>query len=191
MAVVTGKVPEGEWLGVAFFRGDMGVIADDLVMAATMGAFVHCEVVRGRGRQVHRVYTSFQEGGGFLPSSSRPSPPTWAMFAIPVANPAGVHAAILSLLALNLPYNSRDLWQCCFKAMLPWETELDCDRPETWRQSGVFCSQVALLLLRRFARSGDIVLPADTRALVEATHSRGCSPNTLFGLLSRACPRVF
>ena len=69
--------------------------------------------------------------------------------------------------------------------------EHDCERPETWRQSGVFCSQVALLLLRAFARHGHIVLPADTRALVEATHSRGCSPNTLFGLLSRACPRVF
>jgi hypothetical protein len=137
------------------------------------------------------VYTSFDAGGGFLPSANRPSAPHWAMFAIPVTNPAAVHATLLTVLSLNLPYNRKDLWQCWFKAMLPWETELDCERPETWRQSGVFCSQVALLLLRAFARHGHIVLPADTRALVEATHSRGCSPNTLFGLLSRACPRVF
>ena len=191
MACATGKVPEGEWLGVAFYRGDLKDVGDDLVMAATMGAYVHCELVRGRGRGVQRVYTSFQAGGGFVPSVSRPALPNWALFVVPVTDQGAVHAVILEVLALKLPYNSKDLWQCWFKAMLPWETELDCERPESWRQSGVFCSQVALQLLRRFARTGAISLPADTRALVEATHSRGCSPNTLFGLLSRACPRVF
>jgi hypothetical protein len=191
MAVITGKVPEGEWLGVAFSRGRMGRLHDDVVMAATLGAYVHCEVLRGRGREVTRVYTSFDAGGGFIVSANRPAPPHWALFAIPVVNPDAVHATVLTVLSLKLPYNSRDLWQCWFKAMLPWETELDCEHPESWKQSGVFCSQVALLLLRLFARRGDIALPADTRALVEATHSRGCSPNTLFGLLSRACLRVF
>jgi len=188
---MTGTLPEGDWLGVAFYKGSYSSMYDDLVMAATLGTFVHCELLRGRGRSVCQAYSSFNPRGGFILSPNRPSPAHWALFAIPVDNPRAVHATILSVLALNLPYNSRDLWQCCFKAMLPWETELDCDRPATWQTSGVFCSQVALLLLRAFARRGDITLPADTQALVEATHSRGCSPNTLFWLLSRACRRVF
>ena len=125
MAVITGKVPEGEWLGVAFSRGRMGRLHDDVVMAATLGAYVHCEVLRGRGREVTRVYTSFDAGGGFIVSANRPAPPHWALFAIPVVNPDAVHATVLTVLSLKLPYNSRDLWQCWFKAMLPWETELD------------------------------------------------------------------
>lgn len=185
------KIPEGDWIGVAFERGRIREVNDDLIMAATMGAFVHCELMRGKGQRVFQVYTSFNAAGGFVLSENKPLPPQWALFVFPVTNPSAVHATILSVLALNLPYNSTDLWQCCFKAMLAWESELDCERPETWRHSGVFCSQVALLLLRAFARRGHIVLPADTRDLIEATHSRGCSPNTLFWLLSRSCQRVF
>lgn len=180
----------GDWLGVAFRRGNKRELYDDLVMGATWGGWVHCEVVRGKG-PTGSAYAALEGRGGFLPSPNRHEPPGWALFAVPVRDAAAVHAAMLGLLALDLPYNSADLWQCCVTALLPWETELDCERPETWRRTGVFCSQVALLLLRRLARQGAVVLPADTRALVEAAHSRGCSPNTLFGLLARACTRVF
>jgi hypothetical protein len=185
-----GPIAQGDWLGIAFRRGDEMEIYDDIVMGATWGGWVHCEVVRGKGG-TGSPYAAFQGLGGFLPSQSRHAPPEWALFALPVHDPAAVHSSILALLALDLPYNSADLWQCCVTAMLPWEAELDCERPETWKESGVFCSQVALLLLRRLARQGAISLPADTGPLVEATHSRGCSPNALFGLLSRACTRVF
>lgn len=186
-----GRFPEGDWLGIAFLRGSLLSADDDMVMAATMGSYVHCEILRGRGEAIHRGYAGFRDRGGFVLSPNRVGPQHWALFAFPVTDPPAVHATILAVIALNLPYNSSDLWQCCIKTMLPWETELDCEQPETWKRSGVFCSQVALLLLRRFARRGHIALPRDTHALLETTHSRGCSPNTLFWLLSRSCPRVF
>lgn len=180
----------GDWLGVAFRRGDGASLIDDIVMGATLGSWVHCEILRGKG-PAYRAYAAFRGVGGFLPSANEHAPPRWALFVIPVADPAAVQTHVLRLLALHLPYNYADLWQCCVTAMLPWETELDCEHPETWRASGVFCSQAALLLLRALSRKGAVVLPADTHALVEATHSRGCSPNALFGLLNRACTRVF
>lgn len=184
------NVMQGDWLGVAFLRGEGTSIMDDIVMGATLGSWVHCEVLRGNGQQC-RAYTALQGTGGFIPSGAKHAPPRWALFVVPVHDPAAVHSFLLSILALNLPYNYSDLWQCCVTAMLPWETELDCEKPETWKKTGVFCSQVALLLLRALSRKRVITLPADTHALVEATHSRGCSPNALFGLLSRSCSRVF
>jgi hypothetical protein len=184
------NIMQGEWLGVAFLRGEGTSIFDDIVMGATLGSWVHCEILRGSG-QTSRAYTAYQGAGGFLPSSARHCPPRWALFVVPVLDYAAVQAHLLSLLALDLPYNYADLWQCCVTAMLPWETELDCEKPETWKKSGVFCSQVALLVLRALSRKGAISLPADTHVLVEATHSRGCSPNALFGLMNRACTRVF
>lgn len=180
----------GDWLGVAFLRGNSASLFDDIVMGATLGAWVHCEILRGKG-PVYSAYAAFQGAGGFMSSNSSHEPSRWALFLIPVTNPGLIHAHLLTLLSLNLPYNYTDLWQCCVTAMLPWETELDCEMPEKWTGSGVFCSQVALLALRALARRNAIALPADTHALIEATHSRGCSPNALFGLLGRACTRVF
>lgn len=181
---------KGDWLGVAFKQGDGRNVFDDIVMGATWGSWVHCELVIARNT-TGKAYAAFQGGLGFMPSPSEPSPPGWAMFALPVTDPAAVKAHALSLLALELPYNYGDLWQCWMSAMLPWETELDCARPESWKTTGVFCSQVALLFIRQMSRQQAVVLPSDTQALVEATHSRGCSPNMLFELLSRSCLRVF
>jgi len=181
---------QGNWLGVAFRRGDRHRLIDDLIMGATLGSWVHCELIVGHNRS-GRAYAAFQGARGFMPSQSDHNPREWALFAVPITDPAAVRAHVMTVLALDPPYNYADLWQCCVTAMLPWETELDCARPESWTSSGVFCSQVALLFLRQLARQRAITLPGDTGALVEATHSRGCSPNMLFGLLSRSCQRVF
>jgi hypothetical protein len=95
------------------------------------------------------------------------------------------YALVLQLVSLGLPYNSSDLWLCCIKVALPFKPDLDCERPETWRDGGVFCSQAALLVVRRLARMGVLEpLPQPQRALVESTNSRGCSPNALFSLLA-------
>jgi hypothetical protein len=86
-------------------------------------------------------------------------------------------------MALQLPYNSRDLWQCCIKIMLPFEKDLDCNNLPSWCKQGVFCSQACLLILRRLAAGGFLHLPRG----VDLAHvnSRGCSPNSLHALLSQ------
>ena len=187
---VANQTMNGDWLGIAFKRGSRYRLWDDLIMGATLGSWVHCELVVGRNN-IGRGYAAFQGARGFMPSQSEHTPREWAMFVLPVADPTAVRAHVMAVLSQDLPYNYTDLWQCWMTAMLPWETELDCARPESWKETGVFCSQVALLFLRQLARQRAIVLPSDTKTLVEATHSRGCSPNMLFGLLNRSCQRVF
>lgn len=174
------------WLGIAFLRGTAGDCGQRLVMDATLGPFVHTEVLLGRGSDV-RAYSSFGNRGGFVPSPNRRHDgPWWCLVKFPLCPDGGyqrAYAVILQLIALALPYNENDLWQCCCKLFLPFEGDLDCSNPASWT-GGVFCSQVALLLLRRFLRSG--ILPQDGRLQerLESFNSRGCSPNTLFSILA-------
>ena len=174
----------GEWVGVAFLKGRR-TARDELTMVATMGDVVHCELVVGRG-QYAQAYGSFAAMGGFVRSPNIHTAPEWTVLALPVRDAQAVLARSLQLVALGLPYNSKDLWQCCLKVMLPFETELDCQHPHTWHQ-GVFCSQACLLMLRRLAREGHINPSPQLQHALEATHSRGCSPNTLFSIMSPAC----
>lgn len=182
---------KGDWIGIAFKTGSFRYLQDDAIMGLTFGEFVHCEVVIGNDEN-GKAYGAFQGpgGGGFMPSDNKHVPPEWALFTMPLKKPTQTRGVLLHMLTLNLPYNYADLWQCCISTLLPWETELDCDKPESWRK-GVFCSQAALLVLRRLARMDAIECPSDTRRLLEAFHSRGCSPNALFGLLNRETKRVF
>ena len=181
-------------LSIAFMSGDWRRLDDRLIMSATRGPFVHAEVLLSRGDSV-RAYASL-EPRGFTVSSSkhseqpaRPGGRAWRLVHFPLRQGAykPVYALILQLLALNLPYNRWDTWQCCVGLMLPFERDLDCCDLESWRAGGVFCSQGCLLLLRRLGRMGALASPqlVDWRAL-EATNSRGCSPNALYGLLARA-----
>ena len=170
----------GECLGVAFRRGNWRSWRDDVIMTATLGQFVHCEILL-RGR----AYASIDGVGGFMRSRyARHDTPEWMVVQVPLRRPELALAPVLEILSQGLKYNDSDLWQCCVSVMLPWESELDCERPETWHPTGVFCSQVALLILRRLARIGAVDLGAHCNGLLEATHSRGCSPNALFHLLT-------
>lgn len=178
----------GDWVGVAFMAGSLN-LHDELTMVATMGSKVHCELLVGKGQNA-LAYSSFSGLGGFVRSQSVHRAPQWTVLALPVTDAKAVLARALHLVSLQLPYNSGDLWQCCVKVMLPVESELDCQRPDTWRH-GVFCSQACLLMLRRLAREGLVAPPAPLRHALEGVHSRGCSPNTLFGILTPACRRVF
>ncbi len=148
-------------LSIAFMSGDWRLFDDRLVMSATRGPFVHAEVVLSRGDSV-RAYASLGASGFTVSPNKHPeSPPAepggraWRLVHFPLRQGAykPVYALILQLLALNLPYNSWDTWQCCVKLMLPFERDLDCCDLESWRASGVFCSQACLLLLRRLGRS--------------------------------------
>ena len=176
----------GNWVGVAFLKG-RNTVGDELTMIATMGDVVHCELVLGQG-QYGVAYGSFNHGldGGFLRSPNQHQSPEWTVLAMPVRDAKAVMARCLDVMACNPPYNSHDLWQCCVKVMLPFESDLDCQHPHTWT-SGVFCSQMCLLMLRRLAREGMINPSPNLRHMLESVNSRGCSPSTLLSIMSPAC----
>ena len=175
----------GDWVGIAFRTGDSHNIKEDLIMGATWGPYVHSEFILGRN-QMGRAYSAFDNKAGFSVSNSIYTRPLWTILTFPLRE-GGYHktySMILQMLDLKLPYNSNDLWQCCVKLALPFETELDCEKPTTWHQ-GVFCSQVSLLLLRRMARANLLDTPSSLQLSLENVHSRGCSPNMLFGILQQ------
>lgn len=173
---------KGAWIGVAFAKGNIYKPYDDLIMGATWGNMTHCELLLGKDN-VAQAYTSY-EGIGFV-QSMKDNFDNWNIIYFPVQNHLQSFPFVLRALSANIPYNSKDLWQCCIKTMLPMESELDCNVPELWSQTGVFCSQICLLFLRKFARDKIITCPAQLSTLLENTHSRGCSPNTLFFMLNQ------
>jgi hypothetical protein len=184
------SVQQPAWLGVAFLRAQSSIPRDRVISALTWGPYVHTEILLARRDGDIRSYAAFDGVSGFTPSTSwgkhPPRGQQWTVIRYPL-QPGGyekVYALVLQLLALNLAYNSSDLWQCCVKVALPFESDLDCERPDTWRPGGVFCSQVALLLIRRLARTGVISLQDSQKTDVEQTNSRGCSPNALFNMMT-------
>ena len=178
---------QGCWVGVAFRHG-CHRIGDQMIMATTWGGKVHAEFLVGVGPHAYS-YSAF-DGPGFVRSSNVHAPPDWTVLALPVWDVRAAHAMVLQAVASRVQYNNADLWQCAVKAMLPFESELDCQRPESWA-GGVFCSQACLLLLRRMIRAGIAPVPAQLRLSLESVHSRGCSPNTLFGIMAPACVTVY
>ena len=183
-------------LGLAFRRGDPSCMGDRLVMDTTGGPFVHAELFLQDGTAA-RFYGTIDlgakhAGGCFMPTRrSLPLPADWHAVAFPITAECyrSAYALILQLISMQLPYNSRDLWQCCIKLMLPFERDLDCRNLEDWRAHGVFCSQVCLLVVRRLAMQGALALPLSVAAQVARTNSRGCSPNSLFQIITSAKKR--
>lgn len=179
-------------IGVAFARGDPHSWGDALIMDTTGGPFVHSEIILQNGKDV-RSYTAVKyphpcSESSFCTTGRRlPLPSNWEVVKFPVTEGAykSAYAAVLQLMAMQLPYNSRDLWQCCFKLMLPFEKDYDCQNLATWRPNGVFCSQACLLLLRRLAVQGKLGMPPGLVLRLSSINSRGCSPNTLHRLLTR------
>jgi hypothetical protein len=177
-------------IGVAFLRGSPGAWRDTLIARSTAGPFVHTELFLQHGAD-SRFYTSVDVPPNtfpcaIMPTGSRlPLSAAWETVQFPVT-PRGYSAAyalLLELMSLPIPYNSRDLWQCAIKVMLPLEQDLDFMRPAAWVRQGVFCSQMCLLVLRRLVAQGHILAPAGRLGPLFALNSRGCSPNDLYRLL--------
>jgi hypothetical protein len=176
-------------IGVAFLRGNPHSFWERLIMDTTFGPFVHTELFLQKGTDI-RFYAATNparsdQRSGFMPSArlrSMPDPTQWEIVRFPVTQPCyhAAYALVLQLIAMRLPYNANDLWQCCIRVMLPFENDLDCERPCTWQKSGVFCSQVCLLILRRLSLHG--LLPMRESPLM--VNSRGCSPNHLYAILN-------
>ena len=183
------KGMKGEWLGIAFNRGKLGNINHDIIMSSTWGPWVHCEVIVGKD-EVGTAYGAFEHVGGFLRSQNVHDPRDWSVFVTPVSSLMPLQAAVVRMVDLGIKYNTSDLWQCCIKTLLPFETELDCHRPESWK-NGVFCSQVALLMLRRMSDENVVSLPTPMTHMLHSVHSRGCSPNTLFNLVRTGMVQLY
>lgn len=172
---------------------------DRIVSFLTQGPFVHTEIVLRDRAGSARAYSAFEGISGLTPTkpyrnlgAPRANPTRWTTLMFSLAPDKGyerAYAVILQILATGLPYNTRDLWQCCFQAALPFEQDLDCMHPAAWSKHGVFCSQVALLFMRRLTRERVITrLHPVVAARLEAVNSRGCSPNQLFRILSPPPP---
>lgn len=176
------------YLGVAFRRGSAGSWHDLLVMESTRGPYVHSELFLQCGAK-SRFYTAYDAShrpSTITPTSRRlPLPPNWEAVRFPIGARGykTAYALILQLMTIPIPYNSQDLWQCAIPLALPFEKDLDCMAPASWTRKGVFCSQFCLLLLRRLAAQGALSVAPAIRRQVDATNSRGCSPNALHELL--------
>ena len=57
------------------------------------------------------------------------------------------------------------------------DTDLDCCHPEQWDK--LFCSQFALLFLRRCAAAGILTAPKAKQRLLWSVNSKGCLPSRL------------
>lgn len=183
------------FIGVAFFRGNPGRLAESFIMQSTGGPFVHAEFMLGKKGDI-RFYTACGAPGrrdvqdGFVPTRRMEClsmASDWDFVTIPIIGGHQgynrAYAVILRLLALQIPYNYVDLWQCCVKLMLPYEKDVQCDDPNSWRSHGVFCSQACLLLVRNLSRKGIVALHPSVALVVDGTNSRGCSPNALYRIL--------
>jgi hypothetical protein len=172
------------FLGIAFFKGSQHSAWDSLVRASTHGPYVHTELFLV-GNGFTSSYGAFHGIGGFLPSRNKYHPDSWDTLIFPLSVSGYDHALLLAsqLTLQGIPYNTRDLWQCCVKCILPFEKDVDCQSPSSWAK-GVFCSQACLLFMRCLARRGLLPLHTGLRQRMEFTNSRGCSPNDLFKMLA-------
>lgn len=182
--------PRIYYVGVAFLRGSPMSWRDSLIMRSTAGPFVHSEFFLQAGTE-SRFYTSVDVPRDTFPCAIMPTgrrlplSGEWETVRYPVTRSGycAAYALLLHAMSLPIPYNSRDLWQCAIKLMLPFERDLDFAHPASWTRSGVFCSQLCLLLLRRLVVMGCVPLPAPCASPLLGRNSRGCSPNDLYRLL--------
>lgn len=194
-----GMRTDTPFMGVAFRRGCLKSVGDDVVMQGTWGPYVHSEFVLGKNSSDIRCYTacsspdSSKYREGFLSTqrwTSLTPPEGWEVIIFPInegmTGYRKAYALILQLLSLHIPYNYKDLWQCCVKAVLSHEKDVVCTDAKDWQRHGVFCSQACLLLLRQFANQNLITLSVHAQTLVSTINSRGCSPNCLYRIISYA-----
>jgi len=178
-------MPPQYWVGVAFLPGDFHRTGDWFIMETTGGPFVHSELLLGVDSYC-MAFSSYGDAGGFVPSLNKICSSHWVIVRIPVAPEVYARAVqtCRDVLAVNPTYNSSDLWQCCIQLMLPYEKDVDCQNPRSWK-SGVFCSQVCLLFLRKMAREGAFYGLTGLAKRLESMNSRGCSPSQLYDIMAK------
>jgi len=186
-----GMRDKGTWIGVAFQRGVFSDWYHDLIMIGTLGSYVHCELLLGDGMYAD-AFASYYDTNlseGFMRSKEYYDPREWVVLSYPVSDLIKAHALCVFLLDAKIPYNTRDLWQCCVGLALPFEQEIDCTQPSHWKK-GVFCSQMCLLFMRYMHLQNNIKINSVCEHHLKHIHSRGCSPNSLYAFLSHFCNKI-
>jgi len=183
---------KGAWIGVAFRKGSLSTWFDDMIMVGTLGSFVHCELLLGQDHyaDAYSSYCDQETNLGFTRSREDFNNKHWVVLSFPLSDAKKAQALSLSLLDNPIPYNYKDLWQCCLGVALPFEQEIDCTNMEHWKK-GVFCSQMCLLFMRNLHLNDSLKLNHQGYEYnLKHIHSRGCSPNFLYGFLSHFCNKV-
>jgi hypothetical protein len=179
------------WVGISFRSGNHHSMREAIIMAGTQGPFVHSELLLGTGSS-YKAYSAYEGIGGLLSSRNNCSKPDWTTIVFGVASPEAfskIQNFVHHVLSLHIPYNNRDWYRYPFQRIYPFQSDLNYQRPESWDQ--VFCSQVILLLLRKFLTEKLIAnVPERVQIAIHVTNSRGCSPNDLFRLLTKTLPGI-
>ena len=113
----------------------------------------------------------------------------WSYVALPVVDANRALAILEDMLASPAPYyisvGECAMPKCIVDAI---ERDVDCMHPENW--NGVFCSQFALLFVRRCALEGILDVPRKRQALLWSVSSRGCLPSRLRVILDNMMQAV-
>ena len=160
---------------VAFKRGSWHNLSETAVEAITWSPLVHSEVRIDSAsyaayEDLYPCFQKTQAGGGH---------PKWVIIPIGISNVGMAQAFLNEIVNARLPY--RFPWECVVPQSIlkKVETDLDCCRPHTW--GSVFCSQAALLFLRRCALANILQIP--NPHMLFQVDSNGTSPARLYNLL--------
>ena len=176
------------WVGVAFKKGDMHNFEDNVVMLTTGGNYVHCEIIVGDETQ-GKAFTSYRGVGGFVHTQyCAHLPPEWEMFYFPLQEIAKPTTYARETAQCGIRYNLMGQWRCLLQ--MKNARELDCMKPQEWR-NGVFCSQMVLLFLRRLVLSGLILAQNKCTAQIRTFPSMTCTPTILRQMLCDGFLRAF
>jgi hypothetical protein len=165
---------------VALLRGKWSSPGDASLMLLEMDSHVHAEVwvddmgfssgYNGKARSVFQAPR---------PGPADPTPKGWDVFPLPLSDEAPAVDIMRDMWRTEAPYkiNARDF--VLPRALVDrLDPDVDCARPQEWHS--LFCSQFALLYLRRCALEG---LLEDPDRILWQLNSRSCAPSHLARLL--------
>lgn len=163
-------------VSIATFEGSLDDPRVALITAFSLGnRGVHTEVWIGD----YRVST-FNPGKcvGIMPLKSDFDLTQWHITHIPITDANQATRFIKELLASPAEY-SISISEFAMPKMLldTIDHDLDCCHPEQWDK--LFCTQLALLFLRRCAIAGILDIPKEKQRLLWTVNSKGCLPSRL------------
>ncbi len=119
-----------------------------------------------------------------VPSDVEYKAEEWSCVELPIADAKRALAILEDMLASPARYYI-SVCECAMPKCVvdAIERDADCMHPEDWR--GVFCSQFALLFVRRCALEGILNVPQARQPLLWSVSSKACLPSRLRVILDR------
>lgn len=176
---------------IALRRGNPWYITDDEIMIATLGQYVHCEIIVVS--HDNKLLVSFGAWENETPSFQMRDPTqfipgnNYTFFRLPIDDINKIKQATTYLVTLarsNLQYQVG--WECViprYLTMLIDRNDVNVQtHPRTWKK--VFCSQIVLLFVKKCVVES--ILPSAEWAHIMTLYSRSCSPSDIFELCTSA-----